>query len=118
MRNTKKLVIGMAAAASVLLVGCESPSPYRDNVNTKRGAVGGGLLGAAVGGIIGHQSGRGIEGAAIGAGAGALGGGVIGSSVDEQNARQRAAQSYYPPQQQYYPPPQQQRYNAPPPRPY
>lgn len=60
------------------------------------------MLGAAVGGIIGHQSGRGLEGAAIGAGAGAIGGGAIGHSRDNQNARIRAQhdQQLYQQQQQ------------------
>jgi hypothetical protein len=52
--------------------------------NAQRGAVIGGLGGAAVGGIIGNQSGRGLEGAAIGAGLGALGGAAIGNSKDRQ----------------------------------
>ncbi len=44
------------------------------------GAVGGGLLG----GIIGHQSGHGVEGALIGAGAGAVGGALIGEQMDKK----------------------------------
>ena len=55
----------------------------------QQGAVIGGLGGAAVGGIIGSQSGRGLEGAAIGAGLGALGGNAIG------NARDRRRGYYY-----------------------
>ena len=50
------------------------------------GAVAGGLLGAAAGGIIGNQSRRGLEGAAIGGLLGALAGSAI------QNSRQR---TYY-----------------------
>ena len=61
------------------MIGCADQS-----VNTKRGAVGGAAAGAVLGGIIGHQSGRGLEGAAIGAGAGAVGGGVLGSAADEK----------------------------------
>ena len=52
------------------------------------GTVGGALLGAAAGGIIGHQSGRGLEGAALGGVLGALAGGAM------QSSRQA---SYYPP---------------------
>lgn len=52
--------------------------------NAQRGAVIGGLGGAAVGGIIGSQSGRGLEGAAIGAGLGAAGGAAIGNSQDRR----------------------------------
>jgi uncharacterized protein YcfJ len=50
----------------------------------QQGAVIGGLGGAAVGGIIGSQSGRGLEGAAIGAGLGALGGNAIGNAKDRR----------------------------------
>ncbi|MBL9184362.1 MAG: hypothetical protein JNN17_19615 [Verrucomicrobiaceae bacterium] len=52
-------------------------------------AVGGALLGAAAGGIIGNQSRRGLEGAAIGGIIGALAGGAI-----QQSRERRAAQSY------------------------
>jgi len=55
----------------------------------QQGAVIGGLGGAAVGGIIGSQSGRGLEGAAIGGALGALGGNAIG------NARDRRRGYYY-----------------------
>lgn len=55
--------------------------------NARTGTVVGALGGAAAGGIIGNQSGRGLEGAAIGAGAGAIGGNVIGGAQDERNAR-------------------------------
>ncbi|HIG26515.1 MAG TPA: hypothetical protein EYQ50_01450 [Verrucomicrobiales bacterium] len=67
-------------ALTLIFQGCSSSGP-----NTKRGAVGGGALGAIVGGIIGHQSGRGLEGAAIGAGVGAVGGGVLGNAKDQEN---------------------------------
>lgn len=77
--------------------------------NAQTGAVLGGLGGAAVGGIIGHQSGRGLEGAAIGAGAGAIGGGLIGNAQDQRN--ERARQDYE--RSRYYnqaPPPPAYRY--------
>ena len=64
--------------------------------NAQTGTVVGALGGAAVGGIIGNQSGRGLEGAAIGAGLGALGGNAIGNSQDQRNAQ------YYNQQQGYY----------------
>ncbi|MGD0335988.1 MAG: glycine zipper domain-containing protein [Candidatus Omnitrophota bacterium] len=63
---------------ALVLAGCESAGP-----KTEVGAVGGGLLGATAGGIIGHQSGHGLEGAAIGAAVGALGGGLIGNAMDK-----------------------------------
>ncbi len=48
---------------------------------TQKAATTGGVIGTAAGGIIGHQSGHGVEGAAIGAAAGALGGYVIGDKM-------------------------------------
>lgn len=55
--------------------------------NTQKGAIIGGLGGAAVGGIIGNQSGRGLEGALIGGAVGAAGGAAIGNSKDRQQRR-------------------------------
>lgn len=83
--------------------------------NAQTGTVVGALGGAAVGGIIGNQSGRGLEGAAIGAGLGALGGNAIGNSQDQRNAQyynnqqpqyRRQPTGYYPNGQPYYGPPQ------------
>ncbi len=51
---------------------------------TQKGTAIGSLGGAAVGGIIGHQSGKGAEGAAIGAAAGALGGYVVGEKMKQK----------------------------------
>jgi len=66
--------------ASASLMSC-SNSP-----RARTGAVIGALGGAGVGGIIGSQSGRGLEVAAIGAGLGTLGGNLIGGS-QYQNRR-------------------------------
>lgn len=54
--------------------------------NAQTGTVIGALGGAAAGGIIGNQSGRGLEGAAIGAGVGGLAGNAIGGAQDQRNA--------------------------------
>ncbi|MBU0469640.1 MAG: hypothetical protein KKD07_05765 [Candidatus Omnitrophica bacterium] len=59
----------------LVFVGCTT---------TQKGAAIGGLGAAAVGGIIGHQSGKGAEGAAIGAAAGALGGYVVGEKMKQK----------------------------------
>lgn len=67
--------------ALIIACGCASSGPKQ-----KTGAVYGGLLGAAAGGIIGHQSGRGLEGAAIGGALGAVGGAMVGSDMDNQAA--------------------------------
>ncbi len=76
----KSLYIAMLLS-SVSMGSC-SNSP-RARTGTIIGALGGG----AAGGIIGSQSGRGLEGAAIGAGLGALGGNLIGGSQDQRNNR-------------------------------
>ena len=68
----KHLILTLITAASL--------SSCATGPDAQRGAVIGGLGGAAVGGIIGSQSGRGLEGAAIGAGLGALGGNAIGNA--------------------------------------
>jgi uncharacterized protein YcfJ len=69
-----------SAAAALALSNCAAPA----GPNTQRGAVTGGLLGAAAGGVIGHQSGRALEGAAIGAAAGGTAGAVYGNAQDQQ----------------------------------
>lgn len=73
----KSLVLAVGAALALSFTSCAA-GPY-----AKQGAVVGGLGGAAAGGIIGHQSGRGLEGAAIGGVLGAVAGGLFGSSKDD-----------------------------------
>ena len=84
--NKLKLLL-LTATCSVATVSCESYGP-----NARTGTVIGGLAGAAAGGIIGHQSGRGLEGAAIGGALGAGGGALVGSAQDQRN---RERQAYY-----------------------
>lgn len=72
----KTLVLNVMLACS--LVSCAT------GPSAQRGTVIGALGGAAAGGIIGNQSGRGLEGAAIGAGLGALAGNAIGNSRDQR----------------------------------
>lgn len=55
------------------------------------GAGVGGLLGAAAGGIIGHQSGHGWEGALIGGAAGATGGALVGAQIPKEQQQARVA---------------------------
>ena len=77
-----KIVKGiMVLSLVVFAAGCESTGE-----NTKKGAGLGALMGAAAGGIIGHQGGHGWEGALIGGASGAVLGGVVGNNAD-QNAR-------------------------------
>ncbi|MFH0753044.1 MAG: glycine zipper domain-containing protein [Candidatus Omnitrophota bacterium] len=60
---------------SVSLIGC---------TGTQKGATIGGIAGAALGGIIGYQSGHGVEGALIGGGVGAAGGALTGDAMEEK----------------------------------
>ncbi len=91
MKSTFLKVITLALAISG--VSCAT------GPNAQTGAVLGGLGGAAVGGIIGHQSGRGLEGAAIGGALGAVGGNAVGNAQDQRNYQR---QQYYAPQPRPY----------------
>jgi hypothetical protein len=66
------------------LITVASLSSCATGPNAQRGAVIGGLGGAAVGGIVGSQSGRGLEGALIGGALGAAGGAAIGNAKDRR----------------------------------
>jgi len=82
----KSIVLSLLAVISI--------SSCATGPNAQTGTVIGALGGAAAGGIIGNQSGRGLEGAAIGAGLGALGGNAIGNSQDQRNAQYYNQQQY------------------------
>jgi len=74
----------VAAGALALPLSFSScVSPYAGPAE-REGAVIGALGGAALGGIIGNQSGRGLEGAAIGGALGSLAGASIGASRDDR----------------------------------
>ena len=106
-QNTMKMNLSKMAASAVLVftLGSCAGGP-----NAQTGAVLGGLGGAAVGGIIGNQSGRGLEGAAIGGALGALGGAAVGDARDKRNAGNNGQ-----PQNRQQPPPY---YGQPQPQPY
>jgi hypothetical protein len=72
-------------ALMAMSTGCCSP------YHTDQGAMTGGLLGLGTGAVAGHALGNTAAGAAIGTGAGALAGAVIGSRMDEVDAKNRAA---------------------------
>lgn len=87
----KSITLFAVIAAAVSFSSCANQGP-----GANQGMATGALLGAAAGGIIGHQSGRGLEGAAIGA----VGGGAVGSAYGTSQD-----QRYYappPPQPRYY----------------
>jgi outer membrane protein OmpA-like peptidoglycan-associated protein len=70
-----------ALASASLLAGMTSCAGV--NKTAQGGAIGAGA-GAAVGGVIGHQSGHTAEGAIIGAVIGGAAGGLIGHQMDQQ----------------------------------
>ena len=73
MKNTANILLLMLLP--FILISCTT---------TQKGAAIGGLGGAAIGGIIGHQSGHGTEGALIGAGVGAVSGALVGEKMDKK----------------------------------
>jgi len=80
------LTILLAAAVSLALLaatGCES--------NAQSGAALGGLGGAGLGAIIGHQSGHAAEGALLGGAVGAGGGYILGNERDKKETRVQTA---------------------------
>lgn len=83
MKGIQAVILSMAVM--LFATGCQ-------NAQTRagEGAVIGGLLGAAAGGIIGHQSGHGGEGAGIGAAAGVLTGAIVGSQIPKQGQTAQA----------------------------
>jgi uncharacterized protein YcfJ len=93
----KKHLSKILAAVSMLTLASCAGGP-----NAQTGTVIGGLGGAGLGAIIGNQSGRPLEGAAIGGALGAIGGNMIGNSQDQRNYQRQ--QQYYnqQPQQGYY----------------
>ncbi|AZZ37997.1 OmpA family protein [Bdellovibrio sp. qaytius] len=76
----KKTIALVITAAALLLTSCASS----ENKNTQKGAGIGALAGAAVGAIIGHQTGNRAQGAAAGALLGAGIGGYAGHRMDQQ----------------------------------
>ena len=96
-RIKMKAKLLVATIATLSMVGCAT------GPNAQTDAVIGGLLGATAGGIIGHQSGRGLEGGAIGAGIGALAGNAFGNGVDQRQNNRHQAQYHQPaPEPRYY----------------
>lgn len=69
----KRFSFVFVAVLTLLVLGCTT---------TQKGAAVGGVGGAALGGIIGHQSGHGVEGALIGGGVGAVTGALVGEKME------------------------------------
>lgn len=77
-RNASIRLSAMFVAAAVVLSGCAGMS------QKQRGAVIGATTGAAVGGVIGNQTGSTARGAIIGAVVGGAAGAIIGNQMDQQ----------------------------------
>lgn len=86
-----RMTIMTCGLVGVLCCGCQSTKS-----RAVEGSVIGGLLGAAAGGIIGHQSRHGAEGALIGAATGAVAGGVVGSQIEKPAEEIPASQEAAP----------------------
>ena len=89
MRIEKKYCICSALVFSI------ASTSYGQN-QTRDGALLGGVTGALLGGVVGHQKHETAEGALIGGAVGAIAGGVIGNTRD-----QAYRQQYYQPQVVY-----------------
>jgi hypothetical protein len=85
--------------ATSLLATSVSSSCLAQN-QTRDGALLGGVTGALIGGVVGHQNKETTEGALIGGAVGAIAGGVIGNQRQQQQ-QQMERQRYY--QSQFYP---------------
>ena len=82
----KKLIIG---GLLLLGAGCQNMN------NTEAGALGGGVIGAAFGTLVGAVCHNPLAGAAIGGVTGATAGGLMGHSEDRREARAAAAAQAY-----------------------
>ncbi|MFN6402008.1 MAG: glycine zipper domain-containing protein [Planctomycetota bacterium] len=96
--------VTVVLALAVLVMGPE----VLGQENARSGAVFGGLAGAVVGGVVGHNhKDQTTEGALIGGAVGAVAGGLIGNQRDRY---ERQRQAYERQRQQFY---QQQMYTQP-----
>ena len=83
--HTRGIVAGSIALAT-LLGAC---GPLN---TTQKNALGGGILGAGAGALIGHQTHHAAGGAAVGGALGALAGGALGYQMQQQEERSSALQ--------------------------
>jgi hypothetical protein len=81
MKSSARFLCAVAVAPALLLSSCVAPY-YGAGPHEAAGGVAGAVLGAAAGGIIGHQSGSGLEGAALGGLLGSWLGSAAGYSQD------------------------------------
>lgn len=79
---------------AALALACPE-GPAVGQTYTGQGMGFGGLTGAVIGGIVGHQNDELAEGALIGGAVGALAGGALGNARDQQVAQQRYYQQQW-----------------------
>ena len=84
----RKILHALAGLLAVSMCSSCYSDSYGYAPATKSGAVAGGLIGAGLGTIIGNQSSRPLEGAAIGGAIGALSGAALGSARDDRSRYQ------------------------------
>jgi uncharacterized protein YcfJ len=80
-------VVACSVLVGTLLGGCSSLN------TTQKNAIGGGILGAGAGALIGHQTHHAAGGAAIGGALGALAGTAVGYQQQQQEERSASLQS-------------------------
>src|SRR5437762_3504964 len=83
MRRVSRLLVVLAAGASVAATGCSTMS------NTEKGVGLGGLIGAGAGTAIGAATGNPKTGAVVGGLLGAGVGGAVGADADREERRER-----------------------------
>ena len=90
----KRSVCGLSIVTSLTFI--EVPTVRAEGVlglsTTATNALGGGMLGAGAGAIIGHQTHHTAAGAAIGGGIGLVSGGLIGHQIQQGEERSAAQQ--------------------------
>ena len=90
----KRSVCGLLIVSSLTFI--EVPTVRAEGVlglsTTATNALGGGMLGAGAGAIIGHQTHHTAAGAAIGGGIGLVSGGLIGHQIQQGEERSAAQQ--------------------------
>ena len=93
-RGLKRSVCGLLIVTSITLI--EVSTVRAEGVlglsTTATNALGGGMLGAGAGAIIGHQTHHTAAGAAIGGGFGLVSGGLIGHQIQQGEERSAAQQ--------------------------
>jgi uncharacterized protein YcfJ len=98
MRSAYK-IIAMSVMGALMLgaVGCSGSQPI---TTREEGTLGGGVLGAGTGAIIGAAVGHPGAGALIGGGMGALGGLAVGNAMQNQEVQQQQTENQISQQQQ------------------